>query len=861
MERGHKKVCAIIPCFNEAAGIARVIERFPREKLAAHGYTLDILVVDNASTDRTADIARSMGATVITERRKGKGSAMRAGFLAVPEDAHYVVMLDGDDTYRPEEMVRLLELLDSGFASVALGSRLGGRVLNGSMGFVSRLGNWLFSHLVRILYRVNVTDVLTGYFAWHHDALRRLHPHLRSDGFAIEMEMVTKMARLGEEIYCLPVTYAPRAGTSNLRPFHDGARILSMLVRNFFWRPPAMEDAAATEGDEHMRVVAVAHYYPPHVGGLEVVAQRQARQLVAAGHPATVVTSAVVGAPAGTANEGGVIVERCSAWNILDRRFGIPFPVIGLSFVRVLRRRIRESDLVHIHDVFYMPSWAAFLTARWYGKPVVLTQHVAIVEHPSRLVMLVQRFVYATIGLALMRRASIVIAYNTIVRDFLISRGVMPQRIMLMGNGIDLGMFHPLHGESVSSIRKRFGLPLGRPLALFVGRFVPKKGCDILFDARSDAYDIVFVGSGTAPAGWHGTSGVHAVGALTREELALLYRAVDLFVFPARGEVLTLVMQEAMASGLPVVTTDDPAYESFGFDRERICLVPPTVPALKASLTRLAGDVALRSRMGAYSRKIALERFDWDRNTGHVPAAMRALVPKHRIAVTTSWDDGHVLDLKMAALLKRYGLGGTFYIAPEDRELRASERLTQEQVATLARDFEIGAHTMTHRYLPSLDDESARQEIMDSRAVLERWVGRAVTSFCYPKGGNTRRDQRLAREAGFSLSRTTIRFAFRPGTDPHRMPTSIHTYDHWLDIWGVLKLARFNPLRFLRLYRRWDRQAIALFDRVLEEGGVFHLWGHSWEVEAHGDWERLEEVFDYIANRPGVSYVHNTDTI
>ncbi|MBM3272300.1 glycosyltransferase [Candidatus Kaiserbacteria bacterium] len=128
MERGHKKVCAIIPCFNEAAGIARVIERFPREKLAAHGYELDIIVVDNASTDKTADIARSMGATVIVESRKGKGNAMRTGFRAVPEDAHYVIMLDGDDTYRPEEMVRLLELLDSGFCDAVVGSRLGGKV-------------------------------------------------------------------------------------------------------------------------------------------------------------------------------------------------------------------------------------------------------------------------------------------------------------------------------------------------------------------------------------------------------------------------------------------------------------------------------------------------------------------------------------------------------------------------------------------------------------------------------------------------------------------------------------------------------------------------------------------------------------
>jgi dolichol-phosphate hexosyltransferase len=100
-----------------------------------------------------------------------------------------------------------------------------------------RLGNWIYSHLVRYFYKVNVTDVLTGYFAWKRDAIERLHPHLQSEGFAIEMEMVTKMAKLGEEIYCVPISYDKRAGTTNLRPIYDGTRILWMFAKNLTWRP------------------------------------------------------------------------------------------------------------------------------------------------------------------------------------------------------------------------------------------------------------------------------------------------------------------------------------------------------------------------------------------------------------------------------------------------------------------------------------------------------------------------------------------------------------------------------------------------------------------------------------------------
>ena len=112
-------------------------------------------------------------------------------------DTDYVVMLDGDNTYQPKEVLRLIELLHSGFYDVALGSRMGGRISEGSMAGFNQAGNWIFSHLVRYFYRVNVTDVLTGYFAWKREVVERLRPHLVSKGFAIEMEMITKMGTVG----------------------------------------------------------------------------------------------------------------------------------------------------------------------------------------------------------------------------------------------------------------------------------------------------------------------------------------------------------------------------------------------------------------------------------------------------------------------------------------------------------------------------------------------------------------------------------------------------------------------------------------------------------------------------------------
>ncbi|MDB5238937.1 MAG: glycosyl transferase family 2 [Candidatus Parcubacteria bacterium] len=232
-----KKVSVLIPCYNEVGGIANVIKSFPFEKALSQGFLFDIIVIDNNSTDQTADIARAHGATVLFEPMKGKGNAMKRGFYSIPTDTDYVVMLDGDDTYRPEEILRLIEPLHSDFCDVVIGSRLSGRIMNGSMNNLNRAGNWIYSHLVRYFYKVNVTDVLTGYFAWKKSALEDLRPHLYSQGFAIEMEMVTKMAKLNQQICCVPISYHIRAGRTNLSPVRDGIRILWMFTKNLYWAP------------------------------------------------------------------------------------------------------------------------------------------------------------------------------------------------------------------------------------------------------------------------------------------------------------------------------------------------------------------------------------------------------------------------------------------------------------------------------------------------------------------------------------------------------------------------------------------------------------------------------------------------
>ncbi len=228
------------------------------------------------------------------------------------------------------------------------------------------------------------------------------------------------------------------------------------------------------------------------------------------------------------------------------------------------------------------------------------------------------------------------------------------------------------------------------------------------------------------------------------------------------------------------------------------------------------------------------------------------------VVVTTSWDDGHKLDLRVAKMLEKYNLPGTFYIAPRDREFEAVDRLTDAEIKNIAKSFEIGAHTMTHPRLPKVSDGTAGKEITESKKYLEKVTGKQVSSFCYPGGSYKARHVRMVREAGFRYARTVRRHAFGYSGFPFEARTTIHTYNHFLDLWKIAKFARFNPVRTVR-YFQWDVLSKAIFDSVCERGGVFHLWGHSWEIDNHGDWEKLESVLRYISGRKNVRYVTNAE--
>ena len=202
------QVSVIIPALNEADCIGDLVQ----EALAQSVH--EVIVVDNGSTDGTANIARQAGARVVTEPRRGYGYACAAGVAAADAHADVLVFLDGDGSSLPHETPRLLEPFASGCAELALGSRVLGSIEQGAMPPHQRFGNWLAARLMSMLYHVCVTD-LGPYRAVQRDLLVALD--MREMTFGWPTEMMVKAARRHARIVEVPISFHPRrAGRSKV---------------------------------------------------------------------------------------------------------------------------------------------------------------------------------------------------------------------------------------------------------------------------------------------------------------------------------------------------------------------------------------------------------------------------------------------------------------------------------------------------------------------------------------------------------------------------------------------------------------------------------------------------------------------
>ena len=219
------EVSVVIPCLNEEETIAACITK-ARDSFAGAGIDGEIVIVDNGSTDRSPEIARNLGARVISETQKGYGNALRRGI----EEAkgRYIVMGDGDDTYDFSQAHKFVAALKQGY-DLAMGSRFKGKILPGAMTWSHRyIGNPILSGILRLFFGGNISDSHCGLRAFTKEAYVKMGLHAAGMEFASEMVIhsLKKKLRITE----IPIVYYARRGESKLDSFRDAWRHMRFML-------------------------------------------------------------------------------------------------------------------------------------------------------------------------------------------------------------------------------------------------------------------------------------------------------------------------------------------------------------------------------------------------------------------------------------------------------------------------------------------------------------------------------------------------------------------------------------------------------------------------------------------------------
>jgi peptidoglycan/xylan/chitin deacetylase (PgdA/CDA1 family) len=180
--------------------------------------------------------------------------------------------------------------------------------------------------------------------------------------------------------------------------------------------------------------------------------------------------------------------------------------------------------------------------------------------------------------------------------------------------------------------------------------------------------------------------------------------------------------------------------------------------------------------------------------------------------------------------------------------------LTPGDIRQLGQQFEIGSHTLDHRFLKSLAPEDARYQVLEGKHRLEDIVGHSVSGFCYPGGKYRREHVGMVADAGFTYARTIVNLHFDSGDQPFEMPTTLQFFPHDRNLYlrNFLKNGdwsrRQEGLKVALRHEHWLDRLYALFDHSAERGGVFHLWGHSRDIDEFGAWDEFDRFLAYVSS-------------
>jgi len=372
-----------------------------------------------------------------------------------------------------------------------------------------------------------------------------------------------------------------------------------------------------------MKILLASNYFhPEHDGGIETVAYNLAAGYRVAGHEVRWV-AADCGLTPHCGHPADIPVP---ALNVTETRLGVPYPFPAPWSLRRLAAAVAWCDVVHLHDCLYLSNVALFLLAKRRRRSVLLTQHIGMVPYSSRALRVALGVAYRTLGRLLLLGADRVTFVSPVVRDWFVSFVLFAAPPEVCANGVDASLFRPALPAERSQTRRRLGVGDDRPLLIFVGRFVEKKGFHLLrpIAQRRPDWSWLFVGGGTAqgPAAW-GLPNVRVISSVAQRELRDLYAAADLLVLPSTGEGLPMVMLEALACGTPVLTTHETAAGA-GDGAALLLLADRTSDAMEAAAAHLLATVTTEHRDALASA--AAGRWRWEAISARYLEIMSRLV-------------------------------------------------------------------------------------------------------------------------------------------------------------------------------------------------------------------------------------------
>ena len=397
-----------------------------------------------------------------------------------------------------------------------------------------------------------------------------------------------------------------------------------------------------------MKILMASHYFASHQGGIEIVADELFRGLAARGQEVVWLAGDATPPPLPVGTSRAVSL---SVFNFVEKKLGLPFPVPTLAALGKIRREMCNANVLILHDCLYLTNIFAFLLARVLRVPTIVVQHIGSVPYSHLVLNLAMKVSNIAVTRPMLSRATQVIFISETTKSFF-SRLRFSRAPEIVFNGVDTDLYRPLaNAEAKRGLRREYDLPEDGRVILFVGRFVEKKGMRALAHMVKlrPEWTWVFAGWGPLdPRDWKAKN-ARVLSNLRGRSLAALYCACDLLVLPSRGEGFPLVVQEALASGLPVVCGAetlgaDPGMNAFvrgarvyAGDDER------TAREFLSAVDTLLDSGATWETKSEERRAFALSRYSWHHATErYLEIASNVVAESVSSAVLMKADTGEV---------------------------------------------------------------------------------------------------------------------------------------------------------------------------------------------------------------------------